>query len=173
MMTVGPWTLPDELEALIASGYWPNAANANRQNLESLVPQDRVRAFAPEEDRIWFDPPPFTLVSDLIAQGDDHAFWRREEAHPDGISPEHSVVIGDFGLGSDAPIILDYRRDEKRPAVLRLKWGRTFADNRWILASESFAGMCATLGISPTKTTKAQQGVGGQPATRRESEIET
>jgi len=79
------------------------------------------------------------------------------------------VVIGDFGLGSDAPIILDYRRDVKRPTVLRLKWGRTFADNRWIVASESFAVMCATLGITPTKTSKAQQGVVGQPATRPES----
>ncbi|HVK57439.1 MAG TPA: hypothetical protein VM735_01560 [Candidatus Kapabacteria bacterium] len=48
MMTVGPWQLPDELEALIASGFWPNADNANQQNLESLVPEDRVRAFAPE-----------------------------------------------------------------------------------------------------------------------------
>lgn len=63
MMTVGPWTLPGELEAMIASGFWPNAENANRQNLGSLILEERVRVFAPEEDRIWFNPPPFALVS--------------------------------------------------------------------------------------------------------------
>lgn len=154
MMTVGPWPLPAELEALIASGYWPNAENANRQNLKSLVPQNRIRAFAPEEDRIWFDPPPFALVSDLIARGD--GFWCREEARPEGISPEHSVVIGDFGLGSDTPIILDYRLDEKRPLVLRLRWGTTFSDNRWIVAAKSFAEMCETLGLKRSESTMAQ-----------------
>lgn len=158
-MTVGPWQLPEELEALITSGFWPNANNANRQNLESLVPEDRVRAFAPEEERIWFDPPPFGLVTDLIARGEN--FWCREEAHPAGISPVHSIVIGDFGLGSDAPIILDYRESPNRPSVLRLRWGATFADNRWIVASESFAAMCTTLGIKPAEITKAQQAVGG------------
>ena len=34
------------------------------------------------------------------------------------------LVIGDFGLGSDTPLVLDYSLDEKTPVVKRLVWAK-------------------------------------------------
>jgi hypothetical protein len=45
-----------------------------------------------------------------------------------------SVDIADFGMGSDSPILLDYRPDVSNPAVIRLKLnpvlGETLASGR-------------------------------------------
>ena len=70
-------------------------------------------------------------------------------AVPSGISVEHSVVIGDFGIGSDAPIILDYRLDPDSPRVLRLRWGSDIRHNQWIIAAETFDLMCDVLELPP------------------------
>ena len=103
-MKAGPWFIPERLERLIEGGWWPSdSAAANRQNLHCLVPTERIRQFAPEEDKIFFQPPPFATVSAFI-DGGEH-FWTDKMARPDQISFDHAVVIGDFGPGSDAPFI--------------------------------------------------------------------
>lgn len=142
-MKAGPWQLPPRLIYLIESGYWPTQANAQKQNLNSPVPKEVVQKWAPEEDAIFFNPPPFLTVKNCTSQGE--AFWSWPMASPEGISPTHSVVIGDFGLGSDAPIILDYRADSQKPEVKRLKWGLDVKDNVWITAARSFDEMCDSL----------------------------
>ena len=48
--------------------------------------------------------------------------WERFGAL-DQIVPEKALIIGDFELGSDSPIILDYSRDASNPPVLRLWLG--------------------------------------------------
>ncbi len=149
MKTAGQWPIPDRLVELIESGFWPNRDNVNQQNLRSLVEANLVREFAPEEDFIFFDAPPFALISDLVANGDE--FWSREEANPSGLSHEHAVVIGDFGLGSDAPIVLDYSSDLQNPEVKRLRWGSSFSENQWVTASKDFDTMCRILQLPTTK----------------------
>ena len=116
-----------------------------RQNLYPLIPEDRVRAFASDESTIHFLPPPFFTVSALLSSNE--RYWTSEMACPSGISFEHSVVIGDFGLGSDAPIVLDYRTDPTRPGVIRLCFGETFAESRWVTAALDFDAMCEILHI--------------------------
>lgn len=41
--------------------------------------------------------------------------WRiileRPMSDPGGIGVDQTIVLGDFGLGSDTPIVLDYRLD--------------------------------------------------------------
>jgi hypothetical protein len=109
--------IPAELRALIASGAWPHDhREAGLQHSRPLVPADRVRAFAPEESSIYLLPPPFMSVRDLV-EGAEWSFWESDMVAPDEISFEHTVVIGDFGIGSDAPIVLDYRLDARRPAA--------------------------------------------------------
>ena len=99
--------LPAELQTLIDNGTWPNADSVGRQNLGSLVSSDLIHQFAPEEDRIYFQAPPFHSVAQYV-EGND--FWITDAA-PNEINFETSLLIGDFGLGSDAPIILNYEHN--------------------------------------------------------------
>lgn len=142
------WKIPGGLVRLLEIGWWPrDAATAMGQNVRSLVAEAEVRAFAAEESMIYFFPPPFHTISELLAS--EERFWTSEMACPGGISFEHTVVIGDFGLGSDAPIVLDYRADAFRPCVLRLQFqfGESRAKNRWVKAAEDFDAMCEILRI--------------------------
>jgi hypothetical protein len=38
------------------------------------------------------------------------------------IDAELALIIADFGLGADSPIILDYARNQLNPPVFRLQW---------------------------------------------------
>ena len=59
------------------------------------------------------------------------------------IEPSLTLIIGDFGLGSEAPIALDYRKNIDNPSVIRLHWGRPvtrrYENNHWIEIAPSFA----------------------------------
>lgn len=66
------------------------------------------------------------------------------------IDPELALVIGDFGLGSDVPIILDYRSDKTNPCVMNLEWKivpdkSPFCDNHWMKLSDTFADFALVL----------------------------
>jgi len=137
------WPLPDRLLYLIRSGFWPATAQAAmRQNLQCLVSVELVRKFAPPEEKIVFNAPPFHTVSHRIRSGEE--FWHEPVAVPDDLSFDHAVLIGDFGIGSDAPLLLDYSLDPEDPAVLRLLWDCD-KGNQWILAAASFDQMCELL----------------------------
>ena len=54
-----------------------------------------------------------------------------------------TLLIGDFGLGSDAPIALDYRKDICNPSVIRLRhvqdgdnWGKMIST--WVEIAPTF-----------------------------------
>ena len=51
------------------------------------------------------------------------------------IAPELTMLIADFGLGSDQPIALDYRRGLSQPEVWMLVWDRK---NYWTKISSTF-----------------------------------
>jgi hypothetical protein len=162
---VGSLQLPKRLLALIDSGLWPrNETEANRQNLQSLVPKERIQLFAPEEERIYLVWPPFRTVAEIMRNAESRRdseewFWATFAA-PEGISPDLSVCIGDFGLGSDAPILLDYREDRSNPAVIRLKvnprLGETIPNDRkkligwanvWLCCADTFDAFADMLGL--------------------------
>jgi len=90
------------------------------QNRRPRVPLAHVHRFAPEERDIYLLCPQFKSVSQLFRSGE--RFWEWEQAAPGEISFNHAVAIGDFGIGSDAPVILDYRPDPPQPCVLRLRY---------------------------------------------------
>ena len=73
---------------------------------------------------------------------DGESIWRDPTFDPNGIDWDHSVVIGDFGLGSDSPIVVDHRRSPTNPRVLRLKWSSNHPfdprANRWVVFADSF-----------------------------------
>jgi hypothetical protein len=102
--------------------------------------------------------PPFSTVAAFIA-AQEGEFWSRFGAL-EQINPDLSIFIGDFGLGSDSPILLDYRRDPANPTVIRLKLNPTLADasaggspkvlgwaNAWLRCADSFDVFSDMLGL--------------------------
>src|SRR5262245_41211900 len=134
--------LPPLLLALIRTGHWPTPDNAARQNLHPLVSAESVRKLAPDEPGdIFFLAPPFATIQErcntppYFVGGSRNAisnispeildatppvecresnFWLHPDRAPGELRLDRALVIGDFGIGSDAPIILDYadRSDE-------------------------------------------------------------
>ncbi len=133
--------LPKRLVSLIESGLWPHTAyEARRLDHNCKVPKERIHLFAPEEDRLYLATPPFHTIAQRVNGDSGNAnanFWSRFGAL-DQISPELSVDIGFFGLGSDTAIILDYREGGSNPPVLRLKWRRKPEPNVWVRCADSF-----------------------------------
>lgn len=77
-------------------------------SLELLPPEViPVAALYPGEREIYLYAPPFQTVSKLVNEGE--RFWAREVASADQIDFDLTIVIADFGHGSDAPVVLDYR----------------------------------------------------------------
>jgi hypothetical protein len=136
--------LPPLLEELIATGRWPrNSTESLAQNLKSRVAPERVKALAPEEDWLYLFPPPFQTVRE---KSKNNPYWMSPMSAPDGIDFDLALDIGDFGLGSDAPILLDYREDEKNPRVIRLRW-RAGEPNRWVVMAPDFESFVEALGL--------------------------
>jgi hypothetical protein len=162
---VGSLSLPKRLLTLIDSGLWPKTpVEAMHQNIRSLVSKERVQVFAPEQDRMYLLSPPFSTVAARMTH--NRKFWVRFGAL-EQISSELSVLIADFGLGSDSPILLDYRPDGSNPAVIRLilnpVLGETLASGRkrvvgwanvWLRCADTFDAFADMLGL--------EQGVSSQ-----------
>jgi hypothetical protein len=142
--------LPKLLSELIATGIWPSDRRLmNRQEFHPLVPLDRVRRFAVEENKIILMPPPFhTIDHEVKSSGAGHArlFWEPFGALHQ-IDAKLALVIGDFGLGSDAPIILNYALDPNDPPVFRLRWGED-KKNDWVQGAKTFAEFASVLGLT-------------------------
>lgn len=72
-------------------------------------------------------------------------FWERFGVL-DQIVPEMALTIGDFGLGSDSPIILEFARNASTPPVLRLRWSRD-QRNEWVQGARDFDEFAEMLGL--------------------------
>jgi hypothetical protein len=120
--------VPTEIQGLISEGLWPaeNAA-AQKQNLKSVLSAKAVRRFASEESMIFLYAPPFATVRMMMAQ--KKSFWSDPRSAVHEIDPDRTVIIGDFGPGSDAAIALDYRGGQE-PSVIRLRWATE--GNHWV-----------------------------------------
>lgn len=142
------FNLPPGLARLITAGVWPSAAGPSMiaQQLHPTIDADRVRRFAAEEWLICLQPPPFPTIVQERAAGGVGDFWERFGAL-DQIDPERALIIGDFGLGSDSPIILDFGRDASNPPVLRLLWGPRGQGNQWVQGARDFDEFAEMLGL--------------------------
>ena len=145
LMKVGELLLPKRLVALIDAGVWPHTAEqARRLNGNCNVPKERIQLFAPQEDRLYLAVPPFHTIAQRVSNAKSN-FWSRFGAL-EQISPDLSVDIGFFGLGSDSPIVLDYTQGGSNPPVLRLAW-RKPEPNVWVRCADSFDKFADMLGL--------------------------
>jgi hypothetical protein len=103
-------------------------------------------ALAPQESLICLQPPPFHTIAAEIAECKTGDFWERF-CRLDQIVPEKALIIGDFGLGSDAAIILDFARDGLNPPVLWLRWGPE-RRNEWVQGARDFDEFAELLGLT-------------------------
>jgi hypothetical protein len=146
--------LPARLTYLLATGVWPSADGPSMiaQQLNPSISADRVRRFAAEESLICLQPPPFPTIAQERAAGGAGDFWDRFGAL-DQIVPEKALIIGDFGLGSDSPVILDYARNASNPPVLRLRlhWGPD-RRNEWVQGAQDFDEFTEILGLADDLT---------------------
>lgn len=139
-------SIPGRLQHLLNTGRWPrNRDEAARQNIISLVPVARIKQLAPEEDMLYLFAPPFHTVAERSV---GEKFWFDQRSAPSEIDFELSLEIGDFGLGSDAPILLDYRLNRLEPRVIRLRWSNDGTDNHWIEAAPNFETFAEILGLN-------------------------
>jgi hypothetical protein len=137
--------LPNRLSQLIANRIWPSSEGPSMtaQQLRPLVTPELVRRFAEDESLICFQPPPFPTIEDLRSAGKASDFWERFGSLTQ-IVPAQAIVIGDFGLGSDSPIVLDYARDRVNPPVLRLRWKQD-QQTEWVEGAHDFDAFAAML----------------------------
>jgi len=63
------------------------------------------------------------------------------------INPFKAVDIGDFGIGSDSPILLDYRDNEKDPSVIYLDYSNA-PITHWVKCADNFRQFMKILDIS-------------------------
>jgi hypothetical protein len=135
-MYVDALKIPVELVRLIDAGVWPgDDSAANMQNLKPLFTETAVKAFAPEEFGIFLYAPPFHTIQQEI---DNSCGLTDEQYALADIDPSLTVPIGEFGVGSDTAIALDFRTTQQYPSVIRLVWNFPEQPNRWRLVAPSF-----------------------------------
>jgi hypothetical protein len=141
--------IPTLLCELVAAGVWPAEGSAVwAQYQRPLASPERVRKFAAEEKEIHLSSPPFHTIADEVASASVvvvNEFWKRYGAL-DEIIPEKALILGDFGLGSDAPIILNYAVDALDPPVFRLRWIPN-QPNKWVQGARNFSEFVSLLGL--------------------------
>ena len=97
--------LPTSLIDLIKSERWPRVTLDRKAEIDVL----RIRRLFPNTHEIYLHAPPFLTTARRVREGE--LFWTWAFAAPKELDPERAVVIGDFGPGSDVPIILDYQQE--------------------------------------------------------------
>lgn len=143
-MVVDGLKIPEQLLSMLETGRWPRTeADTTQQNLRSRASADRIRALAPEESHLYLYAPPFRTVARIVVGNPFYA----EFGGLDHIVPEAAIEIGDFGLGSDAPIILDYRTIPDNPRLLRLRWPGGGQPNEWVMMARDFRSFVEALGL--------------------------
>lgn len=136
-------TVPPQLEELVAVGRWP----LTNRSLQPSVSPERVKRLAPDERGvIYLYSPPFKAMG---RRDDPKDFYNWPSSDPGGIDFDLAIEIGDFGIGSDAPIVLDYRVDVTNPCVIRLRYGENSPPliGKWVVMAPDFASFVEALGL--------------------------
>ncbi len=145
-MQANEFIIPQYLLHLIEGGQWPNTIEeVQRQEKEWVVDRDVVERIFPDFDRIVFMKPPFHTIGDEVKGGND--FWVSFLTNYGEIDYDKAVIIADFGLGSDAVIIL-YYENIASPVVMYLQW--LFIEqklhHKWVRTHNTFENFIEEIG---------------------------
>src|SRR5262249_53888746 len=101
--------IPELVVELIDRGLWPaNRAQARDLTFDISV----VQSVAVAEREIRLQPPPFRVLAGL------NDAWFGRFRHAGELDYERALVLGDFGIGSDNPIVLDTTSTPNRVKAL-------------------------------------------------------
>ena len=132
--------LPRLLVELIESGVWSTPGS----DVDPRIPSHVVRVWDRFAKGIHLMDVPLTVQRDATASP---AFYEEFGALSE-IDPEACVVIADFGMGSDSPIVLDLSKTP--PPVLRLRYPDASdpeATTTWETIAPDFESFAARIGI--------------------------
>ncbi len=137
-----------------------NGDESISQNLELLAPTERIALLAPGESILYLLPPPFATVTEHTKL---NKFWYDPMAALHMIHFDLAIDIGNFGLGSDAPITLDNRNDLQNPSPIRLQWRCEHSSNRWFPMANNIQhfvtfSACESLRNKPTNQALSASG---------------
>ncbi len=143
---MSPPPLPPELRKLIEAGRWArDESDVNRQSAGQLIARELVRRISADDQRVVFFPPPFATVAERSKSNTE--FWEQDGALGE-ITPDECLDIGDFGHGSDSPLVLDFSQSPDEPRVLRLAWGEGGGEaNHWVEVAASFDELVEVLDL--------------------------
>jgi hypothetical protein len=152
-MRVHGLQIPEALCRLIESGVWPNAETPwqeiNQQEIHPILGAEAAHALSPDDDCIVMMKPPFHTIADEVAGG--NKYWVSGVTNANEIDYAKAVIIADFGLGSDSPIIL-YYRNMNSPVVMYLRWSGNGNNiqHQWIQTHNSFEEFAVAVGLEKT-----------------------
>jgi hypothetical protein len=129
--------LPALLQVMIDDGRWSTPEGANDERISVVT----ARQWDPSAPGIHLLAEPVTLSSDLAAAPTLGDLWNTAD-----VDPERCLVIADFGLGSDNPIVLDFA--DQPPSVRTLRWpvDRT-GRSTWVTIAATFDEFVSELGL--------------------------
>jgi hypothetical protein len=139
-------TFSELIETMIEAGRWPT-----EREYQLVASGQTVTSLAPHESEIRLARPPFHTLEE------DNLDWFERFRHPDEIDFSQALVVGDFGIGSDNPIVLDY--SSSPPAVKALTFsaspnpawsgsGRRFLiEGHWFVVYPTLEEFVRKLGI--------------------------
>lgn len=136
--------LPDLLVTLIASGAW-TPAGAQVGHWRDLG-KIHARKLSPDDDQLVLVPPPFRTIADDVAAG--NSWWITALTNVGEIDYSKALIIADFGMGSDSPIVLYYGSPD-RPVVkyLHWEWRNNRPVHRWEQTHSSFSDFARDINL--------------------------
>ncbi|OZG69944.1 hypothetical protein BTA51_28605 [Hahella sp. CCB-MM4] len=116
--------LPPKLLRLISNSWWPmENSDIIEQDVSPHVSKNLVKALMPEEEKVCFYPYPFLTFQKYIDDG--YEFCSLSTENGGNIIPSKVLVIGDFGIGSDALLAVDYSDENSEPRIIKQMWVET------------------------------------------------
>jgi hypothetical protein len=147
-MRVHQLEIPKALCQLIDAGVWPTAPDeVGRQEYEPILGEDAAKVLSPEDTKIVLMNPPFHTIADEVSDGNE--WWIEDLSNVGEIDYDKAVIIADFGIGTDSPIILYYDQPEP-PSVMYLKWSWSgmASVHSWVRTHSSFEEFASDVGLT-------------------------
>jgi hypothetical protein len=145
-MDINGHVIPALLERLIEEKKWSTAGSPPID-----LGVEAALRISPRELQLVLMPPPFHTIADEVREGNN--FWN-QLTNVGEIDYSRAVIIADFGLGSDSPIILYYGHDPE-PDVMYLEWPyQSDGRHEWVLSYDSFDELAIDLDLEQLLATR-------------------
>jgi hypothetical protein len=143
-MNSGQFQIPNLLSELIERQAW--TLPESPPSLIVDLGAEAAHRLSPEDNHLILMPPPFHTIADEIEDG--NTFWEADLSNVGEIDYSKALIIADFGLGSDSPIILYYEQPD-HAKVMYLKWVITNhqAEHCWITTHSNFRDFAIDVGL--------------------------